>query len=78
MEKNIFYSSTTWITGGIFFLAGSFITYLFSNFCFDTSPSLREILRAFFIFSIGGFILGFLIGWGVSSLMRRRNKNGKR
>ena len=74
MSNNLFNSWRTWITGGIFFLAGSFITYLFSNFCFDTCPSLSEILKAFFIFSIGGFVLGFLIGFGVSFLMGRRKR----
>ena len=54
----------SYITGIIFFLAGSFITYLFSNFCFDTCPSTSEVIKAFFILGIGGFVLGFLIGWG--------------
>ncbi|MBS3076068.1 hypothetical protein J4429_06475 [Candidatus Pacearchaeota archaeon] len=68
-ENNVFKMKGSYIGGGTFFIIGSFITYLFSKFCFDTCPSLNEIIIAFFIFGIGGIIVGFLIGWIIHFLI---------
>gem|GEM_PF-6229465 len=52
-----------YIGGNIFLLIGLFLTYLFSQFCFDTCPSLANIIVAFFIFCGVGYLIGYLLGW---------------
>ena len=70
-SKNLFNRRGNWITGGIFFVIGSFITYVFKGFCFDACPSSADVLKVFFIFAVGGFVFGYLISLGINFLVRR-------
>ena len=52
-----------YIGASILLVLGAFLTFLVSQFCFDTCPSATNVFIAGVILMGGGFLTGLFFGW---------------